>query len=143
MVTDHIQFKPEDLEEFYGTTEYYVLPPFRNLVYTDGIQYLAKHYEMYWLITDIAIFLPKVLKLYPDSFYCIILKQTAAGQAELIFTNGNSEKSIFSYKYDYANFEFIGCHRNSTPIQEMRLFLQQTQDKREKVCYCLMLPSEY
>jgi hypothetical protein len=141
--SNYIKLNPNDLWHFCGTEHHYFMSPFQNLVYTDGVQYLANHYKMYWLITDIAAFLPKILKSRPDSFYCLILKQTVAGEAELIFTDGNNETPIFSYKYDCTSLQFAGYDKAGNPIQEMKLFLQQTQGKQGKIFYCLMLPSEY
>ena len=68
-ISNYIKLNPNDLTNFYGTEHHYYLPPFRHFIYTDGIQYLASQYQMYWLIIDIAAFLPKIVKNHPDYFY--------------------------------------------------------------------------
>ena len=140
--SNYIKLNPNDLANFYGTEHHYYLPPFRHFIYTDGIQYLASQYQMYWLITDIASFLPKIVKNHPDYFYCIILRKPTIGQAELIFTDGNNNQ-LFTYKYETTSLQFIGNDENGKPIQEMKLFLQEGQNEKEEKNYCLMLPSEY
>ena len=43
-----------DLRQFTGTEHYYRHGLFRNVVYTDGVQYLAEEAGAYWLIDAIA-----------------------------------------------------------------------------------------
>ena len=43
-----------NLEQFYGTTNFYRHPLWKGIVYTDGIQYVAEKASAYWLIDLIA-----------------------------------------------------------------------------------------
>ncbi len=43
-----------DLGQFTGTEHYYRHGLFRNVVYTDGVQFLAEEAAAYWLIDAIA-----------------------------------------------------------------------------------------
>lgn len=143
ITTNNIKLNPNNLLAFCGTENHYFLPLFQDFIYTDGIKYLATEYEMYWLITDIAALLPKIIKTHHDYFYCITLKQLQPGQIELIFTDGNNNNPIFSQKYDFTNLQFTGCDKKGNPIQEIKLFLQQGQNEQGQKYYCLMLPNEY
>jgi len=46
-----------DLAHFTGTTTWYRHPLKRDVLYTDGIQYLAEQAEAYWLVDEIAFWL--------------------------------------------------------------------------------------
>ena len=44
-----------DLRQFIGTEQYYRYPLTRDIVYTDGVRYMADHGGAYWLIDEIAL----------------------------------------------------------------------------------------
>lgn len=48
-----------DLDQFTGTENWYI-HFFRQMVYTDGIKYMAEHAQAYWLIDAVASYQPQI-----------------------------------------------------------------------------------
>lgn len=44
-----------DLRQFTGTEQWFRHVMIRNVLYTEGVQYLAEHAQAYWLLDKIAI----------------------------------------------------------------------------------------
>ena len=123
-------FDLNDLKQFSGTEEYYRHFLNRHLIYTEGVKYLAEKAECYWLLDEIAIILlPKLMKKYRDSFYCINFFVNEDQSAEISTDDGNNN-IYFKHKITWTNF----------PVKEklVKFYLCESGD-----AYCLMLPSEY
>lgn len=124
----------EGLNGFSGSAEFYAHSLNPGLIYTEGVQYLAKEGKAYWLIDLIAIeLLPKAFKQSADYFYCLKLTVTKDRKAIIIIDDGNGGGTIIKKEIEYTDFP---CVKNFT------LFLDETGAEDKKV-FCLMLPSEH
>lgn len=123
-------FNINQLRQFTGSEQLFKSWCSRRIVYTVGIQYLAKEAKCYWLIVEIAlVMLPKLLKNNPDSFYSIQFSVYADHTASIVVGDGN-DNIYLEHKINWTDFP-----ETEEPIQ---LYLCDSGDH-----YCLMLPSEY
>ena len=126
-MTTHIKDILGGLQHFQGSEMLYHIP-LTGTRYTEGIKYLAKVAECYWMITDASIMAKSLRKL--SSFITIDFKrlskekQVNTGyEAEIIYGDGNDH--ILQYhRYRVTDF----------PLDKIRLFYANNT---------LMLPSEY
>ena len=118
----------DELQQFYGSENFYRHFS-KNLVYTDGINFLAERADCYWLIDEIAFALPKLLKKQISWFYTVDFKVSKRKSARIIFTDGN-EIRILQKRIRLTDFPLVG--------ERITLFLAEGA-----FGYCLMLSSEY
>lgn len=109
------------LQEFIGNDCFYKHPLFPSHLYTEGVRYLAKEANAYWLIE--YIFSRQEDKLSKYSFQVWKLQLHKDGSAQVIVEDGDGEKITF-YQLDYTDF----------PIEEITLWFTNNT---------LLLPSEY
>ena len=109
------------LKEFIGSDCFYKHPLFPKYLYTEGVCYLAKEANAYWLIE--YIFSRQEEKLSKYSFQIWKLQVHKNRTANVIVENGDCEK-ITSYQLDFTNF----------PMEEITLWFTNNT---------LLLPSEY
>lgn len=123
-----------DLCQFSGTTNYYRHPILKRLVYTEGVDYLAKNGGAYWLIDAIA---SHQLTLGDDPSLrefqvWVLLVDKATHKAKLICQRGQSDESkdtVLTQEIEFTDF----------PLDKITLYLCLAEEN-----YCvLMLPSEY
>jgi hypothetical protein len=123
-------FNLEQLEQFTGSEYFFSHWGNSNMVYTEGIKYLAEKANCYWLIDEIAlVLLPRLLLEYKDWFYSIELKAYAENSAIIKVGDGNN-KTHFKHKINWTDFPVL-----EKPVQ---LYLCDSSNN-----YCLMLPREY
>lgn len=117
----------ESLQQFCGTTQFFQLPLIRTR-FTDGIHYLAKKANCFWLITDASV----IAKSLMDRSYFITIdfkrlseseRQQNGCEAIINYTDGN-ETILETHRYNVTDF----------PLDELRLYF---------VNNTLMLPNEY
>ena len=115
---------PEQLEhelaDFYGSEVMYRHGLNRNVVYTEGVQYLAERVGAYWLL-DILVTEPAILG-QARSFAAITLT-VKDEKAVLSVTDGN-DNQVYERRIDYTDF----------PAGEWKFFFTDG---------VLMLPGEY
>jgi hypothetical protein len=116
------------LQQFHGSENLYRHFS-KNLIYTDGIKFLAEQAGCYWLIDEIAFSLPKLLKKNKSWFYAIDFKVSKRKSARIIFTDGN-DVQILRKHILWTDFPLVG--------EKITLFLAEGE-----IGYCLMLPGEY
>ena len=120
----------DDLRGFTGSEQVFKHWLNKKLVYTDGIQYLAKKANCYWLIDEISLsILPVLLKKHPDSFYSIQFVVHADQTANIVVEDGNGNIYL-EHMINWTDFP-----RTEKLLQ---FYLCDSGDY-----YCLMLPSEY
>ena len=122
----------ESLSYFYGTENYYRHALNKNLLYTDGVQYVAEEGKAYWLI-DIVASVTSCFVVDSDDFTTWTLtkdKEKAYNKeldtqcdAVVICDDGNGKELYKQYK-EYTEF----------PLDNLEMFLIQG---------VLMLASEY
>ena len=117
----------EGLQHFHETEMFYQIPLLRTR-FTDGLKYLAKVADCFWLITDTSVIAKSLMNR--SEFITIDFKrlseekQDLTGyEAEIIYLDGNDN---ILKKQGYRATDF--------PLNELRLFF---------VNDTLMLPSEY
>lgn len=117
----------ESLQQFCGTTQFFQLPLIRTR-FTDGINYLAKKADCFWLVTDASV----IAKSLMDRSYFIAIdvkrlseseRQQKGCEAIINYTDGN-ETILETHRYNVTDF----------PLDELRMYF---------VNNTLMLPNEY
>ena len=112
------------LAYYTGCEQPYKHPFFKSLRYTDGVQFLVKEAQAYWLLDIIGSILNKIKQ---HDFATINLKvyRLGNGQTKALFTADDGNDNIFYRQtIDFTDF----------PLDEIKLFY--TND-------ILLLPSEY
>jgi len=117
-----------NLGQFTGTEAYHRFSVlFRNVVITDGVQYLADQAGAYWLLDVIGSHLPSVPK--DEGFVIAVLKTGDPAQftlcADLPATKHNT--------YATQEIEFTDF-----PLPQIKLYVARQDDQ-----WVVMLPSEY
>ena len=117
----------ENLKRFGGTNFFYEIPMIRTR-FTDGLKYLAKVAECFWLITDTSVIAKSLTNR--SRFITIDFKRLSEEkqdflgyEAEIVYSDGDG--NIFE-THRYNDTEF--------PLDELRLYF---------VNDTLMLTSEY
>ena len=114
----------QELPQFTGTESYHRFSPlFRNILLTDGTDYLAKNAGCYWLM-DIIASVQHSPKLKAEPFQTVVFTKGKG----VVITDGN--KNIL-YKQRVASSDF--------PISEIKLFVSDGGEGNK----IIMLPSEY
>lgn len=123
----NIQHLKEQLAQFHGSQQIFTLPLCRTR-YTEGIQFLAKTANAFWLLTDASV----VGKSLRDKsrFITIDFKRYTPSEVEthghdavITYTDGNGTV-LARQQYYFTDF----------PLEQIRLFF---------VDNTLLLPSEY
>ena len=91
-----------DLDHFSGTDVWYRHGVIRNVVWTEGVEYLAQHGGAYWLIDEVATnqVIPAVRK---EGFQVWTLTVSRDRTATLVCDDGNS-RIVFSKAIEYTDF---------------------------------------
>jgi hypothetical protein len=122
-------FNLNELKQFCGSEQFFKHSINRKLIYTEGIQYLAKNARCYWFIDEIAvILLPSLLKNRYDEFYSIQLLVTDCS-AVITVGDGNGNTHM-KHKIEWTDFPISGI-----PVD---FYLCASGEH-----YCLMLTNEY
>lgn len=125
-----IHFNLAQLRQFTGSECFFKHWCNSNIVYTEGIKYLAEKAKCWWLIDEIALVLfPRLLLGHKDSFYSIELIAHADGSAFIKVGDGNN-KIYLKHRINWTDFPVLG-----NPLQ---LYLCESGND-----YCLMLSHEY
>ena len=111
-----------DLHNFTGSTFVYRHPLAREIVYTEGVQYVAEHGGAYWLIDEIVINQANPAVAAED-FQVWRLAVAADKTATLRCGDGN-DRMVFTKHLDFTDF----------PLDEICLYL---------IHNTILLPSEY
>ena len=92
-----------DLAHFTGTEQWYRHGMVRNILYTEGVKYVAEEAGAYWLIDEMVFgqSRPKVRR-EPFQVWTLTLNKTGRG-ARLACTDGNGNK-LFSKLITYTDF---------------------------------------
>lgn len=115
-----------DLDGFIGTTTYYRHSLVRNLVYTDGVQYLAEAGEAYWLIDAVASYLAE---MRDPQFLVWRLRVRADKSAVLVARKDTGQPARIVQKFEYTDF----------PLEEVTLWAEWN----DAYGWVLYLPSEH
>jgi hypothetical protein len=111
-----------DLTQFSGSENWYRHGMNRNLIYTDGVQWLAENAGAYWLVDEVAIYNMLNAKVRSQEFQVWTLKVKGNG-ATLRCEDGNGNK-VISKRIPFTDF----------PLPKVTLWCAGG---------VIMLPSEY
>ena len=91
-----------ELRNFIGTEHYYKTA-FGNLLYTDGIQFLAERAGAHWLVDAIASYQPDYHKV---DFQLWTLSVNQKGNATLTMREDDGEEALITQEISYTDFPF-------------------------------------
>lgn len=111
------------LNSFTGTENWYKHQLFRQYLYTDGVQYLAKEAECYWLLDRIFALQYENPHISAEPFQSWVLNINPDHSAQLICEDGNYQE-LHKETIAYTDF----------PLPTIGFFL---------IDRVLLLPSEY
>jgi|SRR6218665_312101 len=112
-----------DLAQFTGTEVWYRHQLRKNILYTEGIQYLAEKAGAYWLIDEIA-FNQMQPRIGSEEFQVWTLKTNLeSSKADLTCENGNG-RVLYTKEISFTDF----------PLDEIRIFFANN---------VILLTSEY
>lgn len=120
------------LAHFTGTENYHRLGMYRWLLATDGVAYLAKNAECFWLLDIIASYQPKISKSNKQGLKHMqfwTLRKTGATSAVVECREESGMKPFVRQEIPYTDF----------PLDEVKIWVQG-EIGREMV---MLLPSEY
>ncbi len=126
---DQLKF---ELAQFTGTEKWYRHALNKNLIYTDGVKFLAENggeQGAYWFIDKVAFEIAPLLKSKKEYFACISLcvGEINKNQAMVLVTDGN-DKQLAVYHIDYTDMQ----------PGDWKLYLID-----DEMHMTLLLPSEY
>jgi hypothetical protein len=121
----------EELKQFYGTEMYHKISILPNMLATDGVAWLAKNAECFWLTDEITIAqsIPEIkrnTRLQEMQFWT--LRKKSETSAELICEEDEGQ-TVYMKRIHYTDF----------PLDSIRIWVAPV-DEKTKV---MMLPSEY
>ena len=110
-----------DLRQFTGTDQWFRHILVRNVLYTEGVQYLAEKANCYWLIDKIATnqMLPELRK---EEFQ--VWKLRVANDKGTLSAEDGNDHQVYCEQLDYTDF----------PMPEVDLWFTNNT---------ILLPSEY
>lgn len=92
-----------NLHQFTGTEHYYRHGLFRNVMYTDGIQFLAEEAAAYWLIDAIAAAQYGEPRVRAEEFQVWRLVVDPTHRARLSCEDGN-DNVVYTQDLDFTTF---------------------------------------
>ena len=92
-----------DLVQFTGTEEWHRHSINRNLLYSDGAQYVAERGGAYWLLDEIALIQPYDKTVAAEEFQVWTLTVHSDKTATLTCGDGNGN-AVFSKEIEYTDF---------------------------------------
>lgn len=122
------------LPQFTGTETWFRHGLVQNVLYTEGVQYLAEAAEAYWLIDLIASYQhADTVKAEPFQVWHFTRSGDAPAAPQdkphrMTMTDGNSEMPVVSQAIPFTTF----------PLPEIRLYAIAEGERR-----IILLPSEY
>lgn len=112
-----------DIGQFIGTEQWFRHGLNRNVLYTEGVQYVAEKAGAYWLVDEIALAQAYVPQVKAEAFQVWQLIVKADHTATLVCEDGNGG-GVWSKVIEFTDF----------PPQGIRFFVTDNT---------IMLPSEY
>ena len=102
-MTKTAKLTESDLRQFTGTETSFRHPINRNVLYTEGVQYVAEQGGAYWLIDEIALIQPYDKKVASEPFQVWKLMVRADRRATLACEDG-SGKLVFTKELEFTDF---------------------------------------
>lgn len=112
-----------DLRHFTGSETWYRHALVRDILYTEGAQYVAEQGGAYWLLDEIALLQKYQPEIAAENFQLWKLRVKEDRSATLSCQDGDC-KTIFEKKIDFTDF----------PLEEITFYVTNKT---------ILLPSEY
>lgn len=113
-----------DLNGFIGSENWYRHGLNRNILYTDGVQYLAERAGAYWLVDEIALANAYERAVKAEGFQLWTLQLDQSGNGAVLTCDDGNGNVVYSKRIPFTDF----------PLAQVKL-------------YCcdgtILLPSEY
>jgi hypothetical protein len=113
----------EALHQFTGTDQWYRHGLMRNVLYTDGVLYLAETGGAHWLVDEIAT-TQLVRTVAAEPFQHWTLRVTAADRSGVLTCDDGNGNTVYTKAIEWTDF----------PLDEVELYFTGG---------VIMLPSEY
>lgn len=121
-MTDTKTLTKSDLIQFTGSETWYRHAMVRDVLYTDGVKYVAETASAYWLIDEIAFAKRFDKLLAAEEFQCWTLKVNSDHTATLTCEDGDG-RAVFTKAIKYTDF----------PLEEISFYFTNN---------VILLPSE-
>ena len=112
-----------DLAQFTGSEQWHRHGINLNVIYTDGVEYMAEHGGAYWLIDEVAIN-QMVRRVKAEAFQVWILRVNPEKRSAVLTCDDGNGRVVFTKEIEYTDF----------PLDEMKLYFTDGT---------ILLPSEY
>ncbi len=112
-----------DLAQFTGSEQWYRHGLVRNILFTDGVKFLADGASAYWLIDEIALAQRCVPAVVAEGFQLWRLKVNADRTATLVCEDGDC-REVLRKEIEFTDF----------PLDEIKFYVTDN---------VILLPSEY
>jgi hypothetical protein len=91
------------LAQFTGSTNFYRRGLVREVLYTEGVEYVAETAGAYWLLDEIALAQRYIIPIKSEDFQVWDLKVEADQSAMLTCRNGNG-REVYSKPLPFTDF---------------------------------------
>lgn len=126
-----------------GTQHWYREPLSENLVYTDGIKYMAEELGMYWFIGVVGTHMDNVMEVFnaeKETFFTVELAVDDSNRA--VFTINQEKYNAETEEYTDVNIAYQELTYADLPQCEMKFFLELAQWE-DPTIFCLLQRSEH
>jgi hypothetical protein len=98
-----VKLTPEDLRQFTGTGTWFRHGINRDVLYTEGAQYVAEQGGAYWLLDAIAIAQRYEAKVAAEEFQVWTLK-VAADHSATLSCGGGDDNNVYTQHIPFTDF---------------------------------------
>lgn len=120
---ESVKLSKADLAEFTGTEQWYRHPVVKNILYTDGIKYVAERAGAYWLIDEIA-FLQTNLSVKNEEFQVWTLIVNLEKSSAILACDDGNGWPVYTKQIGYTDF----------PLEKIKIYVTNN---------VILLPGEY
>lgn len=93
-----------DLTQFTGSENWYCHNLNRNIVYTDGAQYLAEAGGAYWLLDEIALANAYERMVNAEEFQVWTLKKNKSGSDAILTCEDGNSNRVYGKRIEFTDF---------------------------------------
>ncbi len=113
-----------DLAQFTGSENWYRHGLNRNILYTDGAQFVAESAGAYWLLDEIALANAYNRSVKVEEFQVWTLTRNKTGNGAMLTCGDGNGHTVYTKRIEYTNF----------PLDTIKLFCENGT---------ILLPSEH
>jgi hypothetical protein len=113
-----------DLVQFTGSENWYRHGLNRDILYTDGAQYVAEAGGAYWLLDEIALANRYERRVKAEEFQVWTLTRNSTGNGATLDCGNGNGNTVYSKRIEFTDF----------PLEAVKLYCE---------CGTILLPSEH